>query len=112
MSCKDLHLLAPLSLSAEGVCVDSIGADVDQIQTEWDGCARELQAARERVNAQGRVSTVSAELADLDRALGEQDQWLISTSTAEKSDDVAELRHQSAKCQVNKHFLYLYTPRS
>lgn len=94
-------MLAPLSLSAEGVCVDSVRADVDLIQTEWDVCARELQAASERVNAQGRVSAVSAELADLDGALGEQDQWLVSTSAAEKCDDEAELRHQSGECQVS-----------
>uniref|UniRef100_A0A3Q3XEN2 Calponin-homology (CH) domain-containing protein n=1 Tax=Mola mola TaxID=94237 RepID=A0A3Q3XEN2_MOLML len=99
--CFDLHVLAPLSLSAEGVCVDSVRADVDLIQTEWDVCARELQAASERVNAQGRVSAVSAELADLDGALGEQDQWLVSTSAAEKCDDEAELRHQSGECQVS-----------
>lgn len=73
-------MLAPVSLFVEGVCVDSVRADVDLIQTEWDVCARELQAAGEHIHTQNRVRAVSAELADLDRALEEQDQWLDSTS--------------------------------
>lgn len=89
-----------LSLSAEGVCVDSVRADVDLIQTEWDVCARELQAASERVRTQNRVRAASAELAELDQALEEQDQWLDSTSAVQKCDSEAELRSQRSECQV------------
>lgn len=93
-------MLAPVSLFVEGVCVDSVRADVDLIQTEWDVCARELQAAGEHIHTQNRVRAVSAELADLDRALEEQDQWLDSTSAVEKCDNEAELRSHSRECQV------------
>lgn len=79
--------------------MDSVRADIDLIQTEWDVCARELQAARERVHTQSRVRAVSVELADLDRALEEQDRWLDSTPAAEKCDEAA-LRSLSGECQV------------
>ncbi|XP_075939713.1 utrophin isoform X2 [Anarhichas minor] len=85
-------------LEREGECVDSVRADIDLTQTEWDVCARELQAARNRVHTQSRVRAVSAELADLDRALEEQDRWLDSTSAGEKCDE-AELRSLSGGCQ-------------
>uniref|UniRef100_A0A8D0ABQ3 Utrophin n=1 Tax=Sander lucioperca TaxID=283035 RepID=A0A8D0ABQ3_SANLU len=74
-------------------------ADIDLIQTEWDACARELQAARERVHTQSRVRAVSAELADLDQAFEKQDRWLDSTSALETCDK-AELRSLSGECQV------------
>lgn len=93
-------MLAPVCLSVEGVCVDSVRADVDLIQTEWDVCARELQAASEHIHTRNRVTAVSAELADLDQALEEQDQWLDSNSAVEKCDNEAELRSQSRECQV------------
>ncbi|XP_069370635.1 utrophin isoform X2 [Paralichthys olivaceus] len=85
-------------LEREGVCVDSVRADMGLLQTEWDVCARELGAACERVHTQTRVSTLSAELTDLDRVLEEQDQWLDSTSAVEKCDE-AERRNLSAECQ-------------
>ncbi|KAM6992528.1 utrophin isoform 4-T4 [Tautogolabrus adspersus] len=85
-------------LEREGECVDSVRADLDLIQTEWDVCTRELQAASERVGTQSRVRAVSAELADLDRALREQDEWLDSTRAVEKCDE-AELRSLSGECQ-------------
>lgn len=75
--------------------------DVDLLQTEWDVCARELQAATERVHTQIRVRVASAELADLNRTLDEQDLWLDSTSPVEKSNNEAELRNNSADCQVS-----------
>lgn len=76
-------------------------ADVDLLQTEWDVCARELQAATERVHTQNRVRAASAELADLNRTLDEQDLWLDSTSPVEKSTNEAELKSNSADCQVS-----------
>ena len=79
--------------------MDSVRADIDLIQTEWDVCARELQAARERVHTQTRVRAVSAELTDLDQGLEEQDQWLESTLGVEKCDK-AELRNLSGECEV------------
>lgn len=79
--------------------MDSVRADIDLIQTEWDVCARELQAARERVRTQRRFTALSAELADLDRALEEHDRWLDAISTVEKSNE-AELQSQSGECQV------------
>lgn len=79
--------------------MDSVRADIDLIQTEWDACARELQAARERVHTQSRVRAVSAELADLDQAFEKQDRWLDSTSALETCDK-AELRSLSGECQV------------
>ncbi|XP_029983839.1 utrophin isoform X3 [Sphaeramia orbicularis] len=86
-------------LEREGVCVDLLRADIDQIQTEWDVCARELQAARERVHTQSRFKAVSAELADLDRVLVDQDCWLDSTSVVEKCDE-AKLRSLSGESQT------------
>lgn len=86
-------------VSVEGVCVDSVRADIDLIQTEWDVCARELQAARERVHTQCRVRAVSAELADLNRVLVKQDQWLDSTSAVQKCEK-AQLRNLSEECRV------------
>lgn len=88
-----------MCLSLEGECVDSVRADIDLIQTEWDVCARELQAARERVCTQSRFTALSAELADLDRALEEHDRWLDSISAVEKNDE-AKLRSLSGECQV------------
>ncbi|KAM7395346.1 hypothetical protein PAMA_006892 [Pampus argenteus] len=85
-------------LEREGVCVDSVRADIDLIQTEWDVCARQLQAACERVHTQSRFRALSAELADLDRALEEHDRWLDSISAVEKCDE-AELRRLSGDCQ-------------
>ncbi|XP_056150942.1 dystrophin isoform X3 [Lampris incognitus] len=85
-------------LEREGVSVDSVRADIDLIQTERDVCVRELQAAQERVRVQNRVSAVSAELADLDQALGEQDKWLNSTSVVETLDE-DQLKALSGDCQ-------------
>ncbi|XP_054616989.1 utrophin isoform X8 [Dunckerocampus dactyliophorus] len=85
-------------LEREGVHVDSVRADVDLIQTEWDVCARELQAARDHVNAQARFTALSAELASLDQVLTELDRWLDSTSAVEKCDD-AGLGRMSEECQ-------------
>lgn len=79
--------------------MDSVRADIDLIQTEWDVCARELQAARERVRTQSRVRAVSAELADVDGVLVKQDQWLNSTSTLQKCEK-AQLRNLIEECQV------------
>ncbi|XP_034382901.1 utrophin isoform X2 [Cyclopterus lumpus] len=85
-------------LEREGGCVDSARADIDLTQTEWDVCARELHAARERVRTQSRVKAVSAELADLDQALEEPDRWLDSTAAVEECDE-AELRSLRGECQ-------------
>lgn len=82
------------------MCTDSVKADVDLIQTEWDVCSRELQAARERVYTQSRVTTLSAELGDLDRFLGEQDQWIEFNSAIPKCKDETELRGQIRECEV------------
>ena len=79
--------------------MDLVRTNVDLLQTEWDVCARELQAARDRVHTQTRVRAVSAELADLDRVLGEQDRWLDSTSAVGKCNEV-ELRNLSGECRV------------
>ncbi|TDH00467.1 hypothetical protein EPR50_G00188590 [Perca flavescens] len=97
-------------LEREGVCVDSVKADIDLIQTEWDACARELQAARERVHTQSRVRAVSAELADLDQAFEKQDRWLDSTSALETCDK-AELRSLSGGCQSRLVQLTALSPR-
>ncbi|XP_035851563.1 dystrophin isoform X6 [Sander lucioperca] len=97
-------------LEREGVCVDSVRADIDLIQTEWDACARELQAARERVHTQSRVRAVSAELADLDQAFEKQDRWLDSTSALETCDK-AELRSLSGECQSRLVQLTALSPR-
>lgn len=83
--------------------MDSVRADMDLIQTEWHMCARELQAARERVHTQNRVRVVSAELTDLDGVLKEQDRWLDSASAVEKCDE-AQLRNLSGECQVRVVF--------
>ncbi|XP_056873556.1 utrophin isoform X3 [Takifugu flavidus] len=86
-------------MEREGVCVDSVKADVDLIQTEWDVCTRELQAASARVSTQSRVSTLSAELADLDRTLREQDLWIASNSAIQKGNEETELRRQTGECE-------------
>lgn len=91
--------------------MDAMRADIDLIQTEWDVCARELQAASEQVHTQCRVRAASAELADLDRALEEQDRWLDSTLPVETCDDEAKLRSHCTECQVrvivspNRHLI-------
>lgn len=79
--------------------------DVDLLQTEWDVCGRELQAAAERVDTRHRVGAASAELAHLNRALDQQDGWLDSTAAVaaagtEMRGDEAELRGNSGECQV------------
>lgn len=79
--------------------MDSVRAEIDLVQTEWDVCARELHAARERVHTQSRVRAVSAELADLDKLLVEQDQWLDLTSDVQTREK-AQLRTLSEECQV------------
>lgn len=88
-------------VSVEGVYADSVKTDVDLIQTEWDVCARELQAASDRVHTQRRVKAVSTELADLDQALGAQDQWIDSNSAVQNCNDETELRCRSRECQVS-----------
>lgn len=100
MSDVSVYACWPLSLIVEGVCGDSVKADVDLIQTEWDVCTRELKAAGERVCTQRRVSTLSAELADLDRTLREQDQWIESNSAILKGNEETELRRQTGECEV------------
>ncbi|XP_068615937.1 utrophin-like, partial [Brachionichthys hirsutus] len=79
---------------------DSVKADVDLIQTEWDACARELQAASKRVQSVSRVRAASAELADLDRALEEQDHWLDLSSAVEERHNEPELRGLGGECQA------------
>ncbi|XP_057678850.1 dystrophin isoform X3 [Corythoichthys intestinalis] len=85
-------------LEREGVHVDSVRADVDLIQTELDTCAREQQAARDRVDARTRFTALSADLAGLDRVLDELDGWLDSTCVVEKCD-IGQLRNLSEECQ-------------
>ncbi|XP_047429770.1 dystrophin isoform X4 [Mugil cephalus] len=97
-------------LEREAVCVDLVRADIDLIQTEWDVCARELQAARERVHTQTRFRAVSRELADLDRFLEEQDLWLDSTPAVEKCND-AELRNLRRECQTRRAQVSAFSPR-
>ncbi|XP_058469744.1 utrophin isoform X4 [Solea solea] len=97
-------------LEREGMCVDSVRADMGQIQTEWDVCARELVAARERVDTQTRVRAVSTELTDLDLVLEEQDRWLDSGPAVEKCDE-AELRKQSGECRSRLVQVTALSPR-
>ncbi|XP_029966777.1 utrophin isoform X2 [Salarias fasciatus] len=85
-------------LEREAVNVDSVRANIDLIQTEWDVCARELQAARERVHTQSRVRAVSAKLADLDRVLDEEDKWLKASSAVEECNE-EQLRNLTGQCQ-------------
>lgn len=84
---------------AEAVCVDSVRSNIDLIQTEWDVCTRELQAARDRVHTETRVRAVSVELAALNQALEKQDRWLDASSSVEKSSE-AELRKAREGYQV------------
>ncbi|XP_076011058.1 utrophin-like isoform X2 [Genypterus blacodes] len=86
-------------LDREGASVDSLRDDTDLIQTEWDACARELQAAQERVHTQSRVGAVSFQLGELDRALGEQDCWLESSAAATQTCDEDTLRSLSGECR-------------
>ncbi|XP_069014301.1 utrophin isoform X1 [Embiotoca jacksoni] len=97
-------------LEREAVCVDSVRTNIDLLQTEWDACARELQAAHERVHTQTRVRAVSLELADLDRVLVEQDRWLDSTSAVEKCNEV-ELGNLSQECQSRLGQVTALSPR-
>ncbi|XP_077443822.1 utrophin isoform X2 [Stigmatopora argus] len=85
-------------LEREGVHVDSVRADVDLIQTESDTCVRELEAARDRVDAQTQFMALSADLAGLDRVLEELDGWLDSTSHVEKCDS-SQIRSLREECQ-------------
>ncbi|XP_049613871.1 utrophin isoform X7 [Syngnathus scovelli] len=85
-------------LRREGVHMDSVRADIDLIQTELDACAGELQAARDRVDGQTRLTALSAELGKLDRVLDELDGWLDTTCAVEKCDS-DQLRNLSEECQ-------------
>lgn len=73
--------------------------NIHLIQTEWDVCARELQAARDRVHTRTRIRQVSSEIADLDQMLEKQDQWLATTSLV-KSNNEVELRNLRGECKV------------
>uniref|UniRef100_A0A672HW03 Utrophin n=1 Tax=Salarias fasciatus TaxID=181472 RepID=A0A672HW03_SALFA len=86
-------------------------ANIDLIQTEWDVCARELQAARERVHTQSRVRAVSAKLADLDRVLDEEDKWLKASSAVEECNE-EQLRNLTGQCQVKLVCATVFTPLS
>ncbi|XP_072217831.1 utrophin isoform X3 [Leuresthes tenuis] len=97
-------------LEREAGSVDLVRTNVDLLQTEWDVCARELQAARDRVHTQTRVRAVSVELADLDRVLGEQDRWLDSTSAVGKCTEV-ELRNLSGECRSRLVQVAALSPR-
>lgn len=81
---------------------------IDQIQTEWDVCARELQAAHDRVHTQNRIRQVSVELADIDQVLEKQDQWLATTSPV-KSDNEVELRNLSGEFKVRFTTIFSFT---
>ncbi|XP_031583506.1 dystrophin isoform X2 [Oreochromis aureus] len=97
-------------LEREAVSVDLVRANIEQLQTEWDVCARELQAAHERVLMQTRLRAVSNELADLDRVLQEQDQWLDSTAPVEKCNKM-ELGNLSGECQSRIAQVTAFSPR-
>ncbi|KAF7230569.1 transcript variant X2 [Nothobranchius furzeri] len=97
-------------LEREAVSVDSVRENVDLIQTEWDVCARELQAARDRVHTQTRVRAVSVELADVNQLLQNQDRWLETTPSVQTLDDV-ELRKLSGECQTRLGQIAALTPR-
>ncbi|XP_047244031.1 utrophin isoform X9 [Girardinichthys multiradiatus] len=83
-------------LEREGAGVNSVRENIDLIQTEWDVCARELQAARDRVHTRTRIMQVSVELTDLDQILEKQDQWLATTSHVTSNNEV-ELRNLSGE---------------
>ncbi|XP_023135600.2 dystrophin isoform X5 [Amphiprion ocellaris] len=97
-------------LEREGVSADLVRPNIDLVQTEWDVCARELQAARDRVHTRSRVRAVSVELADLDRVLEEQDWWLDSTSPVEKCNEV-ELRNLCGECQSRLAKVSAFSPQ-
>ncbi|KAM9703806.1 utrophin isoform 2-T3 [Menidia menidia] len=97
-------------LEREAANVDSVRTNIDLIQTEWEVCARELQAARDRVGTLNRLRGVSAELADLDRVLGEQDRWLESTSVGGKCNEV-ELRNLTEECRSRLLQVTAFSPR-
>ncbi|CAI5683822.1 unnamed protein product [Oreochromis niloticus] len=97
-------------LEREAVSVDLVRANIEQLQTEWDVCARELQAARERVLMQTRLRAVSNELEDLDQVLQEQDQWLDSTAPVEKCNKM-ELGNLSGECQSRIAQVTAFSPR-
>ncbi|XP_061603064.1 utrophin isoform X1 [Cololabis saira] len=97
-------------LEREAVSADVVRADIDLIQTEWDVCTRELQAARDRVHTQTRVKAISVELADLDRVLEEQDQWLDATSAVEKCNEV-ELRNLNGECRTRLVQVTAFSPQ-
>ncbi|KAK5620271.1 hypothetical protein CRENBAI_026384, partial [Crenichthys baileyi] len=83
-------------LEREGAGVDSVRENIGLIQTEWDVCARELQAARDRVHTRTRIMQVSVGLTDLDQILEKQDQWLATTSHFTSNNEV-ELRNLSGE---------------
>lgn len=96
---ENLSDVIPSCPPAEAASVDSVRTNIDLIQTEWDVCTRELQAARDRVHTETRVRAVSVELAALNQVLEKQDRWLDAASSVEKSSD-AELRRASQGYQV------------
>ncbi|XP_041832153.1 utrophin isoform X2 [Melanotaenia boesemani] len=97
-------------LEKEAASVDLVRANIDLIQTEWDVCAREHQATRDRVNTQTRIRAVSVELADLNKVLEKQDQWLDSTLAVEKWNKF-ELRNLSDECRSRLAQVTAFSPR-
>lgn len=90
--------------------MDPVKTDLERIQMEWDLCVRELEAAREQVDTQARVSSISAELTELDRDLEDQDRWMDTVLAVEKCDE-AELRKQSGECQVRAEWVHIQIVR-
>lgn len=79
--------------------MESVRTNVDLIQTEWDSCKREVQAARERVHTQSRVRAAAEEVAEVDRLVEEHDRWLKGSATVEKCSEV-DLTNLSGECRV------------
>ncbi|CAB1340082.1 unnamed protein product [Coregonus sp. 'balchen'] len=101
------RLIEPLA--KEGVSVDSIRCDIDVVEAEWEVCVSELKALCDWVQVQTRVRSLCSELADVDRVLGEQDQWLSGTDSTRT--DEAALRTLRTECQSRLAQLTALSPR-
>ncbi|XP_023808856.1 utrophin isoform X3 [Oryzias latipes] len=97
-------------LERESENMESVRTNVDLIQTEWDSCKREVQAARERVHTQSRVRAAAEEVAEVDRLVEEHDRWLKGSATVEKCSEV-DLTNMSGECRSRLVQMDSFSPR-
>uniref|UniRef100_A0AAV2KBP9 UTRO n=1 Tax=Knipowitschia caucasica TaxID=637954 RepID=A0AAV2KBP9_KNICA len=88
-------------LEREGVNMEVVRGELELLQTDWDVCVRERQAAEDRVQTQSRHSAVSAELSHVDQALNRHDDWIHSTPADTRDGQELRQLSQEAKSRLD-----------